>query len=204
MPTAEANPYRVDRLHALTPRLDESLTELVERFAALGRRAVIVGPHGSGKTTLLEALAPQLGAVTWLRLRRDAVHNRSVLRALPPRITGTLLLDGLEQLGPLGWWQVRRRASAILATSHRRGRLPLLRRQSTSPALLAELVRDLGEAPPDDLISLFARQHGDVRACLRELYDRQARLPAAPAASAAATAASASATASEAPSAAGR
>jgi len=181
---AEHNPYRVERLHAIAPRLDEPLTAVLARFAANRQRGALVGPHGSGKTTLLEALAPLLGPVTWLRLRRAPAENRVALRQLPRHIPGVLLLDGLEQLGPWDWWQVRRRATAILATSHRPGRLPLLRRQVASPALLAALVRDLGEDPPADLDALFARHRGDLRACLRELYDRAA-LPASAATAAA-------------------
>ena len=175
MITAECNPYRTARMHALAPRLDgETVEDLLTRFAAQGRRGVLVGVHGSGKTTLLEALAERLGEVTWLRLRNDRAHNRAALAALPPRVPGVLLLDGLEQLGPLAWWRVRGRAPRILATSHVSGRLPLLRRHGTSVALLVALVRDLGEEPPGDVEALFARHRGNVRECLRELYDRTA------------------------------
>jgi energy-coupling factor transporter ATP-binding protein EcfA2 len=182
---AQHNPYRVERLHAIAPRLDEPLTAVLARFAANGRRGVLVGPHGSGKTTLLEALAPLLGPVTWLRLRRAPAENRVALQQLPRRISGVLLLDGLEQLGPWDWWRVQRRANAILATSHRPGRLPLLRQHNPTAELLAELVRDLGEEPPADLAALFAKRQGDLRACLRELYDRAAALPASSATAAA-------------------
>ena len=171
---AHRNPFRPERTDALVPVLTETLPELCARFHALGQRAVLVGRHGSGKSTLLRALAHHLGPVTWLRLRDDDRHNRGALAALPVSIPGILLLDGLEQLGPIGWWQVRRRASRILATSHHPGRLPTLRRHDTSPELLAQVIAELGEPLPADHAALFARHQGDVRACLRELYDRAA------------------------------
>lgn len=174
MTPAHRNPFRTERTDALAPLLDEPLPAVLARFAALGHRGVLVGPHGSGKTTLLEALARQLVEVTWLRLRRDPAHNRRALAALPPQVPGTLLIDGLEQLGPLAWWRVRRCAGRILATSHRRGRLPLLREHRASPKLLIGLVRALGEKPPVDAEALVVRHRGDLRACLRELYDRHA------------------------------
>ena len=174
MIAAHRNPFRTERTDALAPLIDEPLAAVLARFAAAGHRGVLVGPHGSGKTTLLEALAPLLGGVTWLRLRRDHAHNRRALAALPRQVPGTLLIDGLEQLGPLAWWRVRRRAARILATSHRRGRLPLLREHRASPELLADLVRALGEEPPADGAALVVRHRSDLRACLRELYDRRA------------------------------
>ncbi len=176
--TAERNPFRTERLHAIAPQLDEPLSTVLARFAAQGRRGVLVGPHGSGKTTLLEALAAQLGEVTWLRLRHDRAHNRRALAALPRTIGGVLVLDGLEQLGPLAWWRIRRRAPAILATSHQSGRLPTLRQHRSSPTLLCALVTALGEPPPADADELVARHDGNLRDCLRELYDRLASCPA--------------------------
>ena len=175
---AERNPYRTALTDGLAPRLDEPLTSIVARFIAMGQRAIVVGPHGSGKTTLLEALAPllgeELGDVTWLRLRAEPTHNRAMLRALPRRIAGILLLDGLEQLGPLAWWRLSRRAPRILATSHYQQRLPVLRRHRTDADLLSALVRDLGEEPPADVVDLVGRHGGNLRLCLRELYDRAA------------------------------
>lgn len=176
MTTAERNPFRTACLHAIAPQLDEPLSAVLARFIANHRRGVLVGPHGTGKTTLLETLAEQLGDVTWLRLCHDRMHNRRALADLPRRIGGVLVLDGLEQLGPLAWWQVRRRASAILATSHQAGRLPMLRRHQSSPELLCSLVAALGEPGPVDAMELVSRHRGNLRDCLRELYDRAARL----------------------------
>lgn len=174
MLSADQNPFRTACVEALAPRLDEPLPALVARFAAAGQRGLLAGPHGSGKTTTLEALAPLLGEVTWLRLRADRAHNRAAIALLPRLISGVLLLDGLEQLGPLAWWQVQRRAPRILATSHREHRLPLLHRHATHAPLLNELVVALGATPPADAELLIARHHGNLRHCLRELYDRVA------------------------------
>jgi len=171
---AERNPYRTAVTASLAPRLDESLATLHARFLALSQRAVLVGPHGSGKTTVLEALAPLLGQVTWLRLRADRDDNRRALGALPASIPGVLLLDGLEQLSPWTWWRVARRAPHILATSHHAQRLPVLRYHTTDTSLLVTLIRDLGQEPPADVDDLLARHHGNIRTCLRELYDRAA------------------------------
>lgn len=103
MTAAHRNPFRTERTDALAPLLDEPLPAVLARFASIDHRGVLVGPHGSGKTTLLEALAPHLGSVTWLRLRRDSAHNRRALADLPREVGGTLLIDGLEQLDPLAW-----------------------------------------------------------------------------------------------------
>lgn len=174
MITAERNPFRTACLHALAPQLDEPLAAVLARFCSTGQRGVLVGPHGSGKTTLLEALATHLGNVTWLRLRHDRAHNRTALTALPRSLSGVLIVDGLEQLGPIEWWHIRRRAGAILATSHRPGRLPTLRTHATSVHLLCSLVAQLNESPPTDAAELLARHQGNIRNCLRELYDRKA------------------------------
>lgn len=174
MLTAERNPYRTALTASLPPRLDESLATIHTRFVTLGQQAVVVGPHGSGKTTLLEALAPRLGEITWLRLRADPVDNRAALRALPAHIPGVLLLDGLEQLSPWMWWKIARRAPRILATSHLAHRLPILRRHTTDATLLIALIHDLGQDAPADVDDLLKRHHGNIRLCLRELYDRAA------------------------------
>ena len=173
---AFCNPFRTGAVLVLTPDLDEDLEALAARFRAQGR-GVLVGPHGSGKTTTLEALVPRLpGPATWLRLRADPAANARAVSALPRQIPGLLVIDGLEQLAPWTWWSVRRRADRILATSHREGRLPLLYRHRTSPPLLARLIERLQAPVPEDLEALVQRHDGDLRACLRELYDRYAGL----------------------------
>lgn len=186
---AHLNPYRTERLHALPIlALPGGPAGLLDRWRAAGRRGVLVGPPGTGKTSLLEAcgrlLAASGEAPRWLRLARDPALTRQRLAlylAQPPG-ESPLLLDGLEQLGPLAWWRLRRHLRAgILATAHRPGRLPCLHRHPSHPALLADLLAELGEPVPADLEDLWRSQDGDLRACLRLLYDRAGQgLPRSP------------------------
>ena len=169
--------------------MNEGWEPLLERFATLGRRAALVGPPGSGKTTLLEELEAVLEAEGWrvarLRLasdrRRLGDEDWKRLACLGP---GDLVsIDGLEQLS---WWSWRRlerlsrRADGLVATSHRPGRLPVLRRHRTDPRLLEELVADLvgrqqARSLRSELDHLFAAHRGNLRDCLRSLYDQWAR-----------------------------
>lgn len=188
MLAARDNPFRMQRIEALRYRLDDGgWRRLLTRFAANRWRGVLVGPHGSGKTTLREEIGRRLRADGWvvreLVLGDDRVVAWPDLRAL---LDGgdarTLLsLDGLDRLGALMWWRLKRAAhgiGGILATSHVAGRLPTLHRHHTSVSLLRELVEELvphrvplpgwSERRCDEL---FARHRGDVRACLRALYD---------------------------------
>lgn len=110
------------------------LDHLVERYAALGYRAQIIGPHGTGKTTLLHHLIPNLGVIVnretaqfcsasrlnesingitvnevtwglWLSLRSGKSRFRFLSLPLQCLRKGDLLiLDGFEQLN---WIQQR-------------------------------------------------------------------------------------------------
>lgn len=183
---ARDNPFASERVLEIRYRLPDGWTweSLLDRLAALGWRAAIVGPHGRGKTTLLEDLAPRLEArgfqvrplSLWDDHPRLRSEDRARLRDLDSR--DFVLLDGAEQLGRLSWLFLKircRRAGGLLVTSHRPGLLPTLLECHTSPGLLAGIVRELtGEEPPDaaDMETLFARHAGNLRSALRELYDR--------------------------------
>jgi hypothetical protein len=69
-----------------------------------------------------------------------------------------------------------RRAGWLVISSHDPGPLPTCLRTEGSPQLLRELVDqlvDVARAPPDrELASLVRRHDGNLRACLRTLYDR--------------------------------
>lgn len=179
---ARDNPFASDRVLKVRYRLPEGWTweSLLDRLAALGWRAAIVGPHGRGKTTLLEDLAPRLEArgfrtrmlTLWDDHPRLSSEDQARLRDLGPR--DFVLLDGAEQLGRLSWHFLKRRcrrAGGLLITSHRPGLLPTLLECDTSPELLAGIVRELG-VEVSDAETLFARHGGNLRNALRELYDR--------------------------------
>ncbi|MBL8849862.1 MAG: hypothetical protein JNG89_09265, partial [Planctomycetaceae bacterium] len=75
------------------------------------------------------------------------------------------------------------RHAGLVVTLHRSGRLPTLIDCRTSSDLLESIVARL--APDDvdhlrgELPALFHRHQGNIRLCLRSLYDRYAFLPAA-------------------------
>lgn len=186
---ARDNPFRTERL--LCVRYQPQGTTwsgLLARLADLQYRAAIVGPEGSGKTTLLEDMAPRLAELglvpRFVRLKRaGAPPGTGDVGRLLPEVSrrDIVLLDGAEQLGRLAWARLRRRslqAGGLVMTSHRPGRLPTLIECRTSPDLLAWLVRELlaGEepVPPEQIAHLFSRHNGNLRLCLRELYDRYA------------------------------
>ncbi|MBE2215393.1 MAG: hypothetical protein IAE82_16080 [Opitutaceae bacterium] len=180
---ARDNPFAVHRVLRLRTRLDEAgWAVLLARLAAHRWRGAIVGPHGSGKTTLLEDLGARFAAdgwrVHWIRLSADvravpAGFFSTVARTLGPG--DALLVDGAEQLGAAAWWALGlrvRRVGAMIATTHREGRLPSVHRCTTSPELLSELVAALGETiAPSEAIALHTRHRGNIREALRELYD---------------------------------
>jgi energy-coupling factor transporter ATP-binding protein EcfA2 len=186
---ARDNPFAVERLHAVRYRpLNTMLDALLARLDELNYRAAITGPEGSGKTTLLEDLQG-----LWERAGRGTrlvfVNDTSPLdapscRRLLSELTREeiLLLDGADLIARRCWSLIKRHtithAYGLVITSHRPGLLPTLIECSTTPALLAGIVREL--LPPSlplpaDLDGLYRRHQGNLRACLRELYDRYAQ-----------------------------
>jgi energy-coupling factor transporter ATP-binding protein EcfA2 len=177
------NPFASHRTEALAFRRDgATLEDLPRRLEDLGGRAAIVGPEGSGKTTLLEELASALPGEpvqVWIGggCRRPW---RTVRAQLPEPVTPihAVLVDGAEQLGPIGWRRLllaTRRARFLVATLHRPGLLPTLIECHTDQALLRELVGELTPADASKLApslgQLFERNGGNIRLCLRDLYD---------------------------------
>jgi len=182
---ARDNPFAVQRVLEVRYRLPAGLTweALLDRLAALRWRAAIVGPHGRGKTTLLEDLAPRLNALGF-RVRTVTLkeshprldrQDKRLLRGLGPG--DVLLFNGAEQLGRLEWLLLKhrtRRAGGLVVTSHRPGLLPTLLECETTPELLVEILRELGEGGEPEVEDLYARHCGNLREALRELYDRWA------------------------------
>jgi len=186
---ARENPFRTERILQVRYRpLDRTWDDIIDRLAGLGWRAAVVGPEGSGKTTLLEGLAPRLQARGYsprpLLLDADsprfrAEFLRAFFRDLGPR--DVVLLDGADLMPRLAWLRFRRgtrKAAGLVIASHRPGLLPTLIQCATSPELLADIVREI--APAEEarlrplLPGLFNSHQGNLRLCLRELYDRYA------------------------------
>ena len=177
------NPFASHRVEGLAFRFNGPGPEaLCRRLDDLGGRAAIVGPEGTGKTTLLEELAPSLsGNTIWVRLGASCHRPwRTARTQLPSPVAEkhTVLIDGAEQLGPLGWRRflfATRSAGRLVATLHRPGLLPTLIECRPGCDLLRDLVKELapGEAPQlaSGLDDLFRRHDGNIRLCLRDLYD---------------------------------
>lgn len=180
---AADNPFRADRIEALAVRpYGWTWNGLIDRLATLGNRGAVVGCHGHGKTTVLEELERRLPGPT-LRIDLAADEPRPLRAALAAGdVTGrVVLLDRSEKIGPIDWHRLRwawRSAAGLVIARHRPGRLPTLVRLDTSPQLLEqlalELAPDLPAAIVANLPAIFARHHGNIRECLRELYDRYA------------------------------
>lgn len=178
------NPFRVDRVLGLRYRIE--LAPLLRRFARFDHRAALVGPRGSGKSTLREDLCRRLEQGGWrtrcLELHADeALPSGGAWRELAAfQAAGDLRLvaiDGAEQLGRWRWRRiVSQLPGPLLITTHRPGRLPTLHHHRVDPTLLRALVAELvGDdeaarlAPRCD--ALFAQHGGNLRDCLRALYD---------------------------------
>ncbi|MBN2133583.1 MAG: hypothetical protein JW741_29045 [Sedimentisphaerales bacterium] len=187
---ARDNPFTVERLHAIRYRTAETtFEEILSRLDEMNYRAAIVGPEGSGKTTLLgnlqDALAQQ-GFKTWMFFVNDTAPLdgpgcRKLLTDVAP--DEIVLLDGADAVGRSSWSLFRHRtanhAAGLIITSHRPGLLPTLVKCATTPALLAEIVNELKPPgrtlAPSFLDDLYNRHAGNLRDCLRELYDLYAR-----------------------------
>lgn len=178
MRRARDNPFAVDRVLGERYRLsDGEWHALMARLERLGWRGAIIGPHGSGKTTLLEDLAGRMERQGWRvhMLRFNTTGRR--LGSLPRwEARDVVLVDGAEQLNVLQWRRLAHRAAGaggLVITTHRVGRLPEWHRCETSPELLGRLTASLGvPLSTMECGEVYARHEGNLRAALRELYDR--------------------------------
>ena len=180
------NPFASHRIEALSFRSAAlEWRDLMQRMDDLGGRAAVVGPKGSGKTTLLEELARRFEQpVVVVRIPGSCPQPwRTVRSQLPRPVTHrhTILVDGSEQLGAIGWRRLlhaTHRARCLIVTLHMPGRLPTLVECRTDAGLLRDLVSELVPADAAILESgindLFQRHEGNLRSCFRDLYDEYA------------------------------
>ena len=179
------NPFAVDRLHGLGFR--GQAPAALWKLALVRKRGALIGAEGAGKTTLLLEIADHVRALglrpVWIQLRRDervlSAEQRDALASLTGR--DVVFVDGADLLPVLDrWWLSRRvhKATALLGTLHAPGWLPTLAKLTTSAALLDDLVCELTGHPlaalPIDRDAFYARHRGNLRAALRDLYDRVA------------------------------
>ena len=183
---ARDDPFAVERIQTIRYRpLHTSFDRIPARLRELNYRAAIIGPEGSGKTMLLEDLQRLLERKGW-RTRLVFVNDtsgcdRRACRHLVSELTPEtlLLLDGADLIRRWDWSLLKRRtityAGGLVITSHRAGLLPTLIECSTTPTLLNEIVNGLlpqsRTVPAEFLDSLYVRHQGNLRDCLRELYD---------------------------------
>ena len=183
---ARDNPFAVEHIEAVRYRpLHTTFEKLVARLEAMNYCGALVGPDGSGKTTLLEDLRrtlAQQGGKTRLVFVNDTLpltgpRRRELLSAVDSE--EIVFLDGADTLPRAVWLMVKRRlvreAAGLVITAHRPGLLPTLLECSTTPLLLRQIVGTLQPdrhlVSPELLDDLHDRHQGNIRDCLRDLYD---------------------------------
>jgi hypothetical protein len=186
--TARENPFATCHLERIPFRFPAGVdwNSLLKRLEELNWCASFVGGHGTGKTTLVDQLIPHLTERGFepvvFRLQTESgmkEKDRLADKLREVRKPGFILLDGAEQLSTRQWLPIRAAASeaaGFIVTVHRTSRLPVAVELETSAKLLESLVGHLtgGKLPDDEAEALFHRHRGNLRDCLRELYDRWA------------------------------
>jgi len=185
------NPFRASRISSLEYRFRGGVDwpVLWDRLQQLGNRAALVGAEGAGKTTLLEQMAEPLCEKGFHARLLTAASGRAG-EALGRAACNDefLLVDSAERFSRVEWLRFRwltRRAAGLVITAHGTGLLPTLLECKTTVELFEELVcellKDQSRNPvpleAGDLEAVFWKHAGNLRASLRELYDRFAPLP---------------------------
>ena len=158
----------------------------LNRLRLLNYRAAIVGPQGSGKTTLLYELLDQLRgsgvACHHVFLPQDQDAYPRLLNEAFEKTDSILLVDGLERLSLRQRWNLLRRTKrgpGLVVNLHQPcrfpDRLPTWMRTSTSPQLIAEILKDLNLDLPEIQsagVIAWEQSNGNIRDALRDLYDQ--------------------------------
>ncbi|MBX3074917.1 hypothetical protein KF728_26305 [Candidatus Obscuribacterales bacterium] len=183
------NPFSTERVSELRYRLEGTCGSLLERLHALGARASIVGQHGNGKTTLVEDLEQYLQSrgFTVMRLLVNQAYSFIPHAFWHTNTKGVyVLLDGKERLPWVVWiaFQFKcRDAAGVVIVEHEPGRWPILHECKTTFPLFESLIDQMLNAehkarlPAGFLEQLFSSHGGNIRDCMRDLYDYFADLP---------------------------
>ena len=182
------NPFRTEKLNSLPYIFDsgENLNSLYTEFKSMNYIAAITGSQGSGKSRLTELLSELILQdslkVTYTRL---SANNKVLDPSFQEKLNNgfskdeIIVIDGCEQLNIFKWLQLKRRimktAKGLLITTHKRGRLPTLKKCKTSPELLIKLTAMFTDNrikwDKKLLRKLYKKYNGNIRHALLELYD---------------------------------
>jgi len=183
------NPFSTRRIRpgAVTFLFPEgqSCRGLIERLRRNGWQGEIVGPHGSGKSSLLACFVPELHRAGHETVRVE-LHDGQRRLPLKLRKLGRLspstvmVVDGYEQLGPWGRFRLkffcRRRRLGLVITSHVPIDFPKLfdtvSNAETAQLLVDRLLEGYERLIDErDVLQAYARQEGNLREMLFDLYD---------------------------------
>ena len=183
---ARDNPFSADRIDIIHYKpVDICFDELLMRLEEMKYRAAIIGPEGSGKTTLLEDLRTAIEN-SGLPTKNIFVNSTNLLtfprmRELIANLTDKeiILLDGADQLNRLRWLLLKqdtlKKSAGLIITTHQRQLLPVLIKCSTTQLLFREIVAELVpknvRINPYFLNEIYNHNSGNIRNCLRQLYD---------------------------------
>jgi hypothetical protein len=195
---AESNPFCTRHIRpGAMPFLfapGQSVQLLIDRFRQADWWGEIIGPHGSGKSSLLAAITPEIegtGRATLLVELHDGQRRLPTDLWRNPRLAApmVLIVDGYEQLSRWNCIRLKRfcrvRRLGLLVTAHQSVGMPTLFQTSSSLALAEQIVGQLLAShdlalEPAAIRECYARQNGNLREMLFDLYDRyqQSLLPA--------------------------
>jgi len=183
---ARDNPFCAEQIDRITYiPIGAGFEELIAKIEQMNYRGAITGPRGTGKTTLLGDLKSRFRekgfAVKTIFVNDTTPFTKDRHKEFVAELKGgeIVFLDGAEQLGTIGWRRFKREvlksAAGLVITSHKPGLLETVIECSTTQGLFLEIVSQLtgGDFPLDKkrLIEIYDQHKGNIRNCLRQLYD---------------------------------